>query len=534
MKLIDIINRMGSDISSLLPVQTFQLLNEFEFETIRKNEGQLVIDVLGEETLLTQKKFRDKIFQYLNSKQAIDLLHKLDIPCHDESNPWETLNKLSFPENSERQNILFEFFSIERMESDICDVREESANELIYPQYPLFDHQANAIKEVLHYLNSQQNRVLLHMPTGSGKTRTAMNIVCNFFRNDYSNNSLVVWLANTKELCEQACDEFKHAWSCLGHKKIETHKRFDKFDDSIDSISSGFLVSGVDMLYSRSISEDKNFLKLVNKIKLVIFDEAHLAVAPTYENLVNCILAGASKPGLIGLSATPGRSSISSDDENQKLAELFFRQKVILKIPGYANPIQYLQSEKYIAKVNYESIPYTPKDINKRRIIIKDKDISPEILKELGLDEKRNALIIESIIRQIKLQKKIIVFAPSVESAIIIASILRFLGYRAGVITATSPSRSRVTTIEQYKNGDIQILVNYGVLTTGFDAPKTNVAIIARPTNSLVLYSQMVGRAIRGSKAGGNDEAFIYTVVDQISGFKDLSKAFLNWEEIWI
>ena len=56
MKLIDIINRMGSDISSLLPVQTFQLLNEFEFETIRKNEGQLVIDVLGEETLLTQKK----------------------------------------------------------------------------------------------------------------------------------------------------------------------------------------------------------------------------------------------------------------------------------------------------------------------------------------------------------------------------------------------------------------------------------------------------------------------------------------------
>jgi DNA repair protein RadD len=79
-----------------------------------------------------------------------------------------------------------------------------------------------------------------------------------------------------------------------------------------------------------------------------------------------------------------------------------------------------------------------------------------------------------------------------------------------------------------------KILVNYGVLTTGFDAPKTSGAIIARPTKSLVLYSQMVGRATRGKRAGGNAEAEVGTVVDRaLPGFASLTEAFHNWEDVW-
>jgi superfamily II DNA or RNA helicase len=72
------------------------------------------------------------------------------------------------------------------------------------------------------------------------------------------------------------------------------------------------------------------------------------------------------------------------------------------------------------------------------------------------------------------------------------------------------------------------------VLTTGFDAPRTSAAVIARPTKSLVLYSQMVGRAIRGVRAGGNETAVIVTVVDQgLPGFNSVADAFTNWEDIW-
>ena len=78
------------------------------------------------------------------------------------------------------------------------------------------------------------------------------------------------------------------------------------------------------------------------------------------------------------------------------------------------------------------------------------------------------------------------------------------------------------------------MLFNYGVLTTGFDAPMTSAAVISRPTKSLVLYSQMVGRVIRGTRVGGTPEAEIWTVVDQnLPGFRDLSEAFNNWNDVW-
>ena len=73
-----------------------------------------------------------------------------------------------------------------------------------------------------------------------------------------------------------------------------------------------------------------------------------------------------------------------------------------------------------------------------------------------------------------------------------------------------------------------------GVLTTGFDAPDISAAMIARPTRSLVLYSQMVGRATRGLKAGGNAEAEIVTVIDpDLPGFGSIADAFKNWEDVW-
>ena len=78
------------------------------------------------------------------------------------------------------------------------------------------------------------------------------------------------------------------------------------------------------------------------------------------------------------------------------------------------------------------------------------------------------------------------------------------------------------------------MLVNFGVLTTGFDAPAASAALIARPTKSLVLYSQMVGRVIRGPLAGGTERCEIVTVVDTtLPGFGDVADAFMNWEDVW-
>lgn len=71
------------------------------------------------------------------------------------------------------------------------------------------------------------------------------------------------------------------------------------------------------------------------------------------------------------------------------------------------------------------------------------------------------------------------------------------------------------------------------MLTTGFDAPSTNVAIIARPTNSLTLFSQMVGRATRGVAAGGNEFSDVFYIKDTLPGMIDMVKAFSYWDDAW-
>ena len=102
------------------------------------------------------------------------------------------------------------------------------------------------------------------------------------------------------------------------------------------------------------------------------------------------------------------------------------------------------------------------------------------------------------------------------------------------MVTSDTPATERARIIPWYKEPDEEprVLFNYGVLTTGFDAPKTSAALVARPTKSLVLYSQMIGRALRGVRAGGNSEAEIVTVVDvSLPGFSAMADAFFYWED---
>jgi DNA repair protein RadD len=103
-------------------------------------------------------------------------------------------------------------------------------------------------------------------------------------------------------------------------------------------------------------------------------------------------------------------------------------------------------------------------------------------------------------------------------------------------VTSDTDPEVRRLVIDQFKkeNSGLNILVNYDVLTTGFDAPKTKIAIISRPTTSIVLYHQMIGRVVRGEKQGGNKSCKVLTVKDTfLPGYKNLSDSFYFWEDIW-
>jgi superfamily II DNA or RNA helicase len=162
-----------------------------------------------------------------------------------------------------------------------------------------------------------------------------------------------------------------------------------------------------------------------------------------------------------------------------------------------------------------------------------------KILEWISKDRLRNLLIVSKVQELVKTHQRIILFAITKEHAIVLNSLLTALGVDSRVVTSDTPDHERTQAIDAFKvsrklNSIPQVLCNFGILTTGFDAPETSCAVIARPTDSLVLYSQMVGRAIRGVRSGGNLEAEIVTVIDEsLPGFGNIADAFTNWDDVW-
>ncbi|HIE25697.1 TPA: restriction endonuclease, partial [Candidatus Poribacteria bacterium] len=151
-------------------------------------------------------------------------------------------------------------------------------------------------------------------------------------------------------------------------------------------------------------------------------------------------------------------------------------------------------------------------------------------LLRLGESQQRNALIISEIARLNDEGYTVIIFACSVEHARMLADLCRIRGIMARSIDGETAEQDRRLWLKQYKRGDFRTLINFGVLTTGFDAPNTNAILITRPTASLVLYSQMIGRGIRGERMGGNEECLLVDIEDNLRDFPSESQAFNHFK----
>ena len=298
----------------------------------------------------------------------------------------------------------------------------------------------------------------------------------------------------------------------------------------------GFIVGGLLKVFNLLKKDAAKISKLGSSCSLVIMDEAHMAIAPTFKlNLQVLMSFGAS---LLGLSATPGRTW-NDPILDLELSNFFKKNKVVLKVDGHSNPIDYLVAEGYLADVKNSPLYYQSGiDISEKDLkYLKENFHLPDsFLKNLSQDEKRNLLILKKVDELVTRHQRVILFAMNVEHSHLLAICLQARGISAFSITTDTKPKQRLQLINKFKSMEStpMVLCNYGILTTGFDAPKTSCALITRPTDSLVLYSQMVGRAIRGRRAGGNDVAEIVTVVDsKLPGFDAIANAFFNWEDVW-
>ena len=406
----------------------------------------------------------------------------------------------------------------------------------ITPSYSLFDHQRNAVWKLTPLLSKDERRAVLHLPTGVGKTRTAMHVVADALRTHEP--SVVVWLASGKELLEQAVIAFKEAWTHLGTRPLQIGTMWGERMPDLNSFSDGFLAVGLAKGWAVISRTDPDWAeRLSPRVRLVVFDEAHQSIARTYRQITNDLTLD-YRCALLGLTATPGRTWDDIDKDGE-LADFFSENKVTLEVPG-DNPIEFLIGNGFLARPTFRTLFSKPGlciDDRELNHIAGALDIPEEIVSALSMSEQYVTAVLGAIEKLLGADhQRVLVFAATVEHARVLTAILVARKIRSDVVTGLTPKRVRDRAIRTFKSDDEipTVLVNFGVLTTGFDAPKASAVVIARPTKSLVLYSQMVGRAIRGPKAGGTVACEIVTVVDpSLPGFGDVAEAFLNWEDVW-
>lgn len=536
-------NAPGLAFSALLALaENSRLIALFENQTIEALEGlepgfsrseklaELAINMLNPTEILLDADKRNVVISLMPLVKAQELCKKFGVRVGKD--PFADAVKHASKE--ENQADLLTFFGV--VDDPIASHARTSAVDRIQIKYGLFDHQRNAAFRTERMLSEIPHKGVLHMPTGAGKTRTAMHIVASHLKRHVP--TLVVWLAQSLELLEQAAEEFQKSWYSLGNREVDLYRLWGSTRIDFTSARDGVVVAGLGKMASLEKRSMNDLLKLADRSSLIVIDEAHQSIAPTYRSVLDFLSTKRPSTKLLGLTATPGRTW-ADIDQDEELSSFFGGQKITLEIEGYSNPVTYLMDEGYLSRPAFRNLnvqaglDLSQEDFENMSAAI---DVPGEILERLGQSTQRNIKIISECEELISRHQRVIVFAPSVANARMLAAIMIARGSEALVVTGETPRRERERAIRVFKGGSKKpmVMFNYGVLTTGFDAPLTSAAIIARPTQSLVLYSQMVGRATRGEKAGGNKTCEIVTVTDtDMHGFGDVADAFSNWEDVW-
>ena len=373
--------------------------------------------------------------------------------------------------------------------------------ELIQPYrqpLPLLPFQ-NSVKNRIISSLEDGKRGLVVMPTGSGKTRTAIQSIGEYLSQKSGEYNGIVWLADRDELCEQAAesfttllpfmvDEMIPLWRYWGSREIEVSH------NGSDLMIEGIVVTSHQQMSKRMKEGDPIAKAIIESAKIVIIDEAHRWL-DWNEALSRKIDHSNPHCKIIGLTATPFRRE---SRDNSRLLNMYGRNLITPFEEAIRNPdytLNRLTEEKVLAT----RIDVNPEEFGCRFAA----DSTPMVRMNEGLG------VIERLI--MAGSKSIIVFTESVAQAKQISVCLSISGVESAHLDSNTPPSTRRRIIERFRNGQITVLLNYMILTTGFDSPAIDTVIILRKHNSedLPVIQQMIGRGLRGPLFGGTKECTV-------------------------
>ncbi|MED5812894.1 DEAD/DEAH box helicase family protein [Mycolicibacterium sp. 050232] len=371
-------------------------------------------------------------------------------------------------------------------------------------------------------------KAMVELPTGAGKTRVATETVLRLFVTGELEGT-ILWIAQSRELCEQAVQTWSTVWRGLGDERPLTIGRLWEGNVVHEPDTEFSIIVATDAMLD-SIHKDPEY-EWLSTPAAVIIDEGHRAGdSERYTRLLTWLgVAGRgwARP-LVGLSATPFRGT--SEEGTRRLASRFGNRKLRA---FESNPYHELASLGVLARVNHQVLEGVDVSLtsSERNDATRLRRINPTVLDRIGRDHERMSVLVHHIMG-LDESWPVLVFTPSVLSAQVLAATLRYRGIDAESVSGQTGRQRRREVIDKFKRNEIRVLTNCDLLIQGFDAPGVRALYIARPTFSPNAYIQMAGRGLRGPLNGGKEECLIVDMADNFGDINELL-GFREYEELW-
>lgn len=326
-------------------------------------------------------------------------------------------------------------------------------------------YQQHAVAAALRFWREGRRRALIVLPTGCGKTLTAGSIVTHPGRKP---GTRTLWIAHTGELLRQARDALVRLGGDVG-----------VVDGREDNPERPIVCASIQTVSQIREGQLERLARVARAVSLVVVDEAHHAVAPTYRRVMEAL----PDARFLGLTATPARGDGT-------------------ELGGVWEDVVYQLSIAHAARDGWLA-PLAPPVVER----VPDLDLGSLPVNAAG-DYQAAALrvallqshVVEHTVAAILQHgqgRRGIVFCALVEQARETAVKLQRAGVRAGWVSGERPPAERAEVLAQLKRGELDWVCNCAVLTEGFDEPRVDAVVVARPTRSKTLYVQMVGRGTR-------------------------------------
>lgn len=324
------------------------------------------------------------------------------------------------------------------------------------------------MKEELYSLWDRLDNIMIQMPTGTGKTVVFTSVVRDIQRwcSIHSPESKILVVAHRKELITQASNK-------------------------LIGVPHGIIMSGtkLEMWHMVQVASIQTFMSRRNyeamrhyRFDFIIIDEAHHCIASSYQKLWE-MYPNSKK---LGVTATPWRM-------NHGGFRSLFSEIVLSK------PIEWFINEHYLSNYDYVSIrrnseiQHAVNSINRYGV---DGDYLESELSNVFDCNRIRAELYRSY-KKFADGKKGIIYAIDRRHAVNIQELYASHGVSIKMIDGTTSADERQSIIDDFKNGIVRVIVNVNIFSEGFDCPDIEFIQLARPTRSLTMYLQQVGRGLR-------------------------------------